>query len=263
MGFEEWAAINYAPETPDIVESLLPDEPGAFLLITGRSGLGKTNIALHLAFCIATGTPFYGLTCQPKVVGYLALEGSRHNLIERLNKVKQHFPKADNLRFELRQPFLLETHLEEFKDTFAGCQVNILDNLRQVTTAQYLKPEYAARTIKLYSDVLREIGQVGVLTHHIRKPDKGSQFIDDPGDIYEIKGASEYVEEATSALLLERARHGHNSKGQFVKVDPNEATLYIGKHRVAEREIPDGIELTFDYDRCEWREDSNMAILEP
>jgi len=261
MGYKEWANTNHTPEIPDIVESLLPDDPGAFMLLTGRSGLGKTNMALHLAFCIATGTPFYGLKCQAKVVGYLALEGSSHNLKDRLHKVEQHFPETDNLRFELRQPFLLEKHIEEFKSIFAGCQVNILDNLRQVTTSQYLKPEYAANTIRLYSTALREMGQVGVLTHHIRKPSGNPQFID-YGDIYNIKGASEYVEEATTALLLEKAKQRHNSRGKFIKANPNEAILYFGKHRVAEKEIPAELTLTYIYDRCEWCEVGD-AILEP
>ncbi len=51
--------LKKMPQVPFIVDQLLPDSRQAFSIICGRPEIGKTNLALYEAFCIATGTPFF------------------------------------------------------------------------------------------------------------------------------------------------------------------------------------------------------------
>ena len=53
--------IKKEPPSDDIIKDLLPDSTTAYMLTCGRSGIGKTNLVLYLAFCIATGSKFFSL----------------------------------------------------------------------------------------------------------------------------------------------------------------------------------------------------------
>ncbi len=61
-----------------IVQDWLPC--GYATLLAGHGGVGKSGIALHLAACIATGTPWWGLPCEMRSVLYLSCE-DRENVI--------------------------------------------------------------------------------------------------------------------------------------------------------------------------------------
>src|SRR5262245_9999464 len=59
------------PEPPKfIVPDWLPC--GYATLFAGHGGVGKSGIALHLAVCIAAGTPFFGMEVQARRVLYLS-----------------------------------------------------------------------------------------------------------------------------------------------------------------------------------------------
>ncbi len=40
------------PPSDDIIKDLLPNSTSAYMLICGRSGIGKTNLVLYLAFSL-------------------------------------------------------------------------------------------------------------------------------------------------------------------------------------------------------------------
>jgi RecA-family ATPase len=64
-----------------LVQGLL--ETGSFSCLFGDPGAGKSFLAIELAACVATGTPFYGLQVKhPGPVVYLAGEG-RAGLVRR------------------------------------------------------------------------------------------------------------------------------------------------------------------------------------
>ncbi len=234
---------------PAYVDQILPAEPGEFIMISGRTGIGKSILVMHLAFCLATGTSFFGFKCSKVNVGMLAMEGGIENIKDRLCKIMAKYPNCnDTLRFDLREPTPLTTHIDYFKQVFSGCKVVILDNLRQVTTGKYLENNYAAEWLKVYQHLLTEIGAVGILTHHIKKPNGNKDSIIDVGDVYNLKGATEYVDASTSVLLLERARQSRSNDGRgFGKVDNNMLQLYFAKHRIETRELPAYLTLKRDY----------------
>ena len=54
----------------EIVEQIIPDELGAYIIVAGRTGLNKTNLCMSLSYSIATGTPFLRLKCKKMPVFY-------------------------------------------------------------------------------------------------------------------------------------------------------------------------------------------------
>jgi len=57
---EKWAEdIAQRKPRPHYIQDILPAKRGEYMAIAGRIGIGKTNLTLHLAFCLATGTPFF------------------------------------------------------------------------------------------------------------------------------------------------------------------------------------------------------------
>lgn len=232
---DEWLELDIQAE-PAIIENILPAQAGEYILVSGRTGIGKSILMLHLLYCLGTGSPFFGFQCRQTRAGLLIMEGDRNNLQDRIRKVKGQYPPTDDIALDFRldtKP--LEQYLDYYKEVFAGCEVVMLDNLRQVTTSKRLKNEYASWWIDMFHEFLRDIGAVGILTHHVKKPNSNSLL--EPGDVYELKGASEYVDDASTVILLERERQQRNNLGQFTAVNPDELTLYFAKSRIADRTL--------------------------
>jgi RecA-family ATPase len=232
---DEWLALDIKAE-PAIIKNILPAEPGQYILVSGRTGIGKSILMLHLLYCLGTGSPFFDFECKKTKAGLLIMEGDRNNLQDRIHKVKKQYPYTANIALDLRlETKPLERHLEYYREAFHGCEVVMLDNLRQVTTSERLKNDYASRWIDTLHKFLTDLGAVGILTHHVKKPNTNSLI--GPGDVYELKGASEYVDDAASVILLERERQQRNGFGQFMPVNADELTLYFAKSRIADRTL--------------------------
>jgi len=244
--YQDWLAACDTNE-PCLIDQILPEDAGEYVLVSGKTGIGKSVLIMHLAFSLATGTPFMGFETQQCTVGCLAMEGGRDNIKERMVKIAPQYPETSNFYFELSPPVDLEKHYTDLKAKLEGCRVVIFDNLRQVTTGRYLDMNYAARWLKTYQQLLAELGAVGVLTHHIKKPNEATLI--EPGDVYNLKGATEYVDASTTVLLLERKRQGHSDTGGFSKVDKNSLMLHFAKTRIATKELLP-IELYRNYDKC-------------
>lgn len=239
---------NHSHPIPAIIEDILPDDTGDYILIAGRTGIGKSVLAIHLAYSLATGTPFLGFPTKKVTVGYLAMEGGKTNWRDRLLKIKTQYPDTDQLYFNLEQPMPLSRYFNELKSAYADCRVVIWDNLRQVTTGKYLDPNYASEWLKSYQQFLKDIEAVGVLTHHIKKRD--DRYLIEPDDVYNLKGATEYVDASTTVMLLERKRQRHLvGEPFFKKTNTNEIMLYFAKARIANKDLTE-MELHRNYDKC-------------
>lgn len=250
LSANEWIeAVRKMPKRDDLIEELLVDapRPHEFILLAGRTNIGKTNLALYLAYCLATGMPFFGLKCKKTTVGYLGFEGTVTKMVDRLEKIRQNFPDpGDNFRFELCPPFVLERKLTEFESKVAGCRVIILDPLRYLVAGDYCKPKDAIAFIALLQSELDKLGATAIIVHHIKKPNP--LLLIEPGDLYQMKGATEYADAATSVLMMERTRQGHKPGGGFAPVNPDAVTLYFAKHRDAVGEL-EPIKLRFNRDK--------------
>jgi len=96
-----------------------------------------------------------------------------------------------------------------------GLAVVGIDPLRPLVPGDYTISKDVSAFIENLRTVQYKTGVVFIGSHHIRKPDKRIKV--HPEDLlFEIKGASEYVESATSVLLLERGKQGRGEFGKFV-----------------------------------------------
>jgi hypothetical protein len=86
------ALATREPERPTfIVEDWLPC--GYATLLAGHGGVGKSGIALHLAVCSATETPFFGLHVAHRRVMYLSCEDRESVLHWRLSRICSYLGK--------------------------------------------------------------------------------------------------------------------------------------------------------------------------
>jgi hypothetical protein len=170
------------------------------------------------------------------------MEGGKKNIRDRFIKIASQYPEpGDYYRFELRPPMPLpfkdgEEQWHQFRMTFEGCQVVILDNLRQVLTGKWMDPDVAAAWIKRWQEALRNIQAVGIYTHHVKKPQPNLLFHGTMGDVYEAKGPTEYVDSASTVILLERKPQGRE-RGKFAQRDSGRLVLYFAKARIQEEDL--------------------------
>ena len=147
--------LRSEPKSDDIIKDLLPNSTSAYMLICGRSGIGKTNLVLYLAFCIATGEKFFSLETKQKIIGYLSFEGAQHQIAKRFDKLKQRFGSAgDYLQWEHSMPIKLNSKgKDDLKSLIIGLEVAIIDPLRPLVTGDWMKPADAST----FLENLREV----------------------------------------------------------------------------------------------------------
>lgn len=204
---EEWGEIVENEKSyPSFIDQILPAEPGEGILVAGRTGIGKTNLCMYMAYCLASGKPFYGFKCEKTCVAYFAFEGGKTNYLERNNKIKKLFPPdtGSRVRFALiptQGPKEMYAEVIERLSELPDVKVVILDGARHIVYGDPSKTENAQEFIQSLKATLFELGMSSVLTFQITKPNKNSLV--HPGDIYTIKGAVEFAAWSTTSLLLE------------------------------------------------------------
>ncbi len=229
--------IKKEPLSDDVVKDLLPNSTSAYMLICGRSGIGKTNLVLYLAFCIATGKKFFSMEVKQKTVGYLSFEGGQRQIAKRFEKLKQSFGSAgEYLRWEHSLPIKLSPKgKDDLKRLITGLEVAIIDPLRPLVTGDWMKPADASNFLENLREVQNDTGTTVILVHHIRKPDRKLMVL--PEDLqFEIKGATEYVDGAATVLLLERPRFVQDDSGRF-QSNSDDRVLYFPKVKDAPAEF--------------------------
>ncbi|MFC1995012.1 AAA family ATPase [Chloroflexota bacterium] len=225
------------PVTHDLIQDILPDSSSAYMLICGRSGIGKTFLALNILCCLAAGEPFLGKETQQCKVGYLSMEGSEAKILNRFDTIKQSFPPSeDNIHWEHTTAItLLGPGVTRLEEIIAGLQVVIIDPLRPLVPGDYTSPKDANNFLKRLQIIQNETSTRLILIHHIRKPDKRVKV--QPEDLmFEVKGAAEYVEAATTVLLLERATQPKDDYGKFLP-NSDDRTLHFLKVKDAPTEL--------------------------
>ncbi len=229
--------LKNTPQVPFIIEQLLPDGPQSFMIICGRPEIGKTNLSLFLAFCLSTGKPFFSFKTQKKKAGYLAMEGGVRQIGERVEILSQHFSGIpDNLHIQVVQPIPLTVKGKtELVELVTGLEVVIIDPLKFLIPGDYMKPSDVLKGLSAVVEVQNETSTTFILVGHIRKPDR--KLISYPEDYWsELKGPTEYMEMANSALMLTRPAHTRDFKGQFTS-SHDDRILYFIKARDASKEL--------------------------
>ena len=226
------------PEANDLIQDLLPDSSSAYMLICGRSGIGKTFLGLNLLFCLAAGVPFLSHKTKQCEVGYLSMEGSDRKILKRFDTLAASFPEGteDHIRWEHTTAITLtDEGYERLAEIITGLDVVVIDPLRPLVPGDYTTPKDANAFLKKLQELQNETSTRIILIHHIRKPDKRLKV--QPEDLqFEVKGASEYVEAATTVLLLERAPQPKDDYGKFLPTN-DDRILYFSKVKDAPTDL--------------------------
>ncbi len=209
-------SILREPLADDLIQDLLPHSTTTYMLIAGRSGIGKTFLLLNILYCLASGKPFLSHKTKQCKAGYLSFEGDRRKILTRFDTIGRSFPNTrDYIHWEHTLAFPLNNPgIETLMELVTGLDVVGIDPLRPLVAGDYTTPKDASAFLTNLRKVQNETSTTIILTHHIRKPDK--RYKVQPEDLlFEIKGASEYVEAATTVLLMERASQPRGDFGKF------------------------------------------------
>lgn len=220
-------------------------------LVSGRTGLGKTNNLLYLALCFATGAPFYNISIRRCKVGYYTLELGQGEVQGRLSKMVQYFPAVAKgmLRVECWEPFFLTQHETEFLNTVSGLDVVILDPIKKlVGPGDYVSPKVVDVFGKTILKLMRQGNFMTIFGIQVRK--KNPMIRVEPDQLESIKGAGDYVEDAGFVFHLELTRQHKPGGWGWAPTNPDYITLSIPKHSESVNPVPADINLRFDYSKC-------------
>ena len=124
---------------------------------------------------------------------------------------------------------------EKLEEIITGLDVVIIDPLRPLILGDYTAPKDATNFLKKLQKVQNDTATRIILIHHVRKPDKRIKVM--PEDLqFEVKGATDYVEAATTVLLLERTAQPKDNLGKFLP-SSDDRTLYFSKVKDAPTDL--------------------------
>ncbi|MBA7491099.1 hypothetical protein ES702_01644 [subsurface metagenome] len=218
------------PENQYLVGGGLIPKHG-YTMLVGKAKEGKTMLALNIALCLATATPFLmrkgeniGLFPVPEVKKTLFLlrenvdktiqaflekqsTGLRKildkNIREELNSISFVRPKTTYL--DLQRGL---SELRDLLDTHRPALV-VLDPLSRFLTSDMNSMQTAIKVANMIDNLGEEYGCAFLLVHHFRKLGKDDI---DTGDIFQrITGSSGWRNSYVSCLALERRHKGRSS----------------------------------------------------
>jgi len=238
--------IKSRPVGEDLINDWMPTS-ATLMLLAGRPGIGKTFVLLDLLCCLASGTPFLSHKCKPVKVGLLSLEGDEIKLLRRIDTlIAESYPKAEaSFGWTHTIPIKLTTPKGRawLCNQFEGKDIVGIDTLTKLCGGDINSPKDVAAFLSILKEVMTETGTSVIATHHCRKPDKRIKIL--PSDlIFEIRGAIDFVAEAQSVLLLEKAKQGRGELGKFENLE-GKRILYTAKLKDSPTDEA-GIELLFN-----------------
>jgi hypothetical protein len=124
----------------------------------------------------------------------------------------------------------------------------LIDPIKWMAGMNYTQPNQAALFTNALVQLMRQEHKIAIIFMQIRKEDPRIKI--NPGELFTIKGAGDYIEDSSFTLLLERSE----LRGQNVapSLKDRHITLYYAKHREATRDLS-SVELFYEYDSCEFR----------
>ncbi len=216
-----------------IVPDILPE---GLSLLCGKPKLGKSWMALDLAFAVAEGDNCLGSTCEQGAVLYLALEDNRRRLQDRLRKIKPSEQWPSNLSLINEAPRIGAGGLRCIENWIATQQN---PRLIIVDTLATVRPPRGGGQTDYAADygALRGLHQIAserrvgiVVVHHVRKTEG-----DDPFDT--VSGSTGITGAADATLIL-------------TKRSEDGGVVLYGRGRDLQ-EFEKGVE--FDKERCRWK----------
>jgi len=182
--------INALPDIEYLVDGLLP--LNGYGIVYGRRGSGKTFEMLHLALCIATGTPYRGHKVEQGGVAYIMSEGAA-GLKKRINAWMQYhdYSSLDNFyalthSVQLNDPEL-RAHLDlAIQQIPATVKLLVIDTLARSVSGLDENSSADMTRFVGYIDELRQRRNLAVIpVHHAgwnEGHERGSTVIGDAAD---------------------------------------------------------------------------------
>lgn len=167
------------PTRPMVLGPILP--AGGLALLYAPRGVGKTFLALSIAWAVASGGRILRWQAPaPRNVLYVDGEMPARTLQERLRRIIGHADPspedADRLRFlasdlmELGLPSLASEHGQQLASRAAvGCDLAILDNLSSLTPGVRENESEDWEPIQRWLLTLRRAGKAVLVVHHAGK----------------------------------------------------------------------------------------------
>jgi len=218
------------------IEGLLP--VGSLCLLSSRPKAGKTNLALQMATCLASGRLFLGLRSYQSKVLFISLELNKRQIRKRLERVLKHYG-IDDVSFK-KFPFVLRFSgerrgIDALKEEFQALkeQYNIAFDVIFIDTYVLFKDinkeaiQKHKSVYEIESEYLAELRKfcedndlTVILIYHNRK---AQMFT---GDVTEnIMGSTGIAGAVNEIFLLER------------KTGQDKGKLIITGHTVEEKEF--------------------------
>jgi len=246
----DFLKADFSQKKEYVIDQLISSD--GYGIFAGRTGLGKTNLLLNISVWLSTGFMFFFHPVKRIKVGFFAFEGSEANLQDRYRKIIQRGGEnMDKLErgwchVERIQPFILDSKsVAKFQTLIEPYDLVMFDPVKWLVGRNYTNPDRAAEFTSVFTSALHQSGKLSIISQQIRKRDNRSKC--EPGDLFEMKGAADYVEDATFACLLERTE----MRGKHVPAREKDryVTLYIPKHREAVEDL-DPLDLKYNYSNC-------------
>jgi len=220
-----------------LIENLLTIK--RFLLLAGRSGIGKSLLATQLMLCFASAMFWLSFKVKACVCLYVNLELPDVQLGDRLNQQSKHFniiyqPRIESYPF---QPLHLETPeglkaLEAVIDTEPRPEVVIIDSFRQCYGGRINDND---RVAKWVNNVYHLMDKHNLSIVVIQNTSKAKPFLE-VGSMEEPMGAMELANRAVSVLVA-TAKQQRVFHGQFGSKSSDEVELHIPKYGVSTIEL--------------------------
>lgn len=198
-----------------LVPGLLP--VGETVLLCALPKVGKSKLAIDLAFSVATGeSRFLGQETKQGKVLLITPDASKQSLKQELTK--RGFRKQDspNLhifpRWSIDQMAVLEAKLEKFRPDLV-----VIDSLKKITVGQEISEnsdEFANNIIAL-NDMLSRYRASGILVHHANKSN-------DAIGVERVRGSTAIVGSCWGTWILERIPKKDPNNAKRMIVDPKD-----------------------------------------
>src|SRR4028119_945216 len=198
-----------------LVSGLLP--VGETVLLCALPKVGKSKLAIDLAFSVATGeSRFLGQETKQGKVLLITPDASKQSLKQELTK--RGFRKQDspNLhifpRWSIDQMAVLEAKLEKFRPDLV-----VIDSLKKITVGKEISEnsdEFANNIIAL-NNMLSRYRTSGILVHHANKSN-------DAIGVERVRGSTAIVGSCWGTWMLERIPKKDPSNAKRMIVDPKD-----------------------------------------
>lgn len=207
---------------------------GRYLLLVGRTGIGKSLLAIQLMLSFASGQPWLGFTVKPCPCLYLNFELPDFQLAGRLEQQLNSFKLICEPKIESRffQPLKNLGELATLINAEPRPQVVIIDSFRQVYGGKINDNDKVALWVNDLQQIL-DRSNVGLVI--IQNTGKVKPYLD-TGSVDESIGASELPNRAITVMVVTprqlRTQHGH-----FSTKASDEVELHIPKYGCSKEEL--------------------------